>query len=187
MIKLDDNLLDELGLGMLPPDEKKKMLAHIYETLEMRVGMKLAEQMTDAQLDEFEQFINRNDEAGALRWLETNFPRYKEVVAEEFEKLKAEIRQVAPQIVASAAAAQQQMQQPVAPMNPHQPYQQQQTQAYQQVPQQHHQVQPPHQQGHPQHQPPHHPHPQTPQHHATPQYPQPPQYPPQQMPPAAAA
>lgn len=102
MIKLDDNLLQELGLGSLPAEEKKKMLAHIYETLEMRVGMELAKQMTDAQLNEFEEFINRNDEAGALRWLETNFPNYKDVVAAEFEKLKLEIRQVAPQIVASS-------------------------------------------------------------------------------------
>lgn len=117
MIKLDDNLLSELGLAALPPEEKKKMLAHIYETLEMRVGMKLAEQMTDAQLDEFEQFINRNDEAGALRWLETNFPHYKEVVAQEFDKLKAEIREVAPQILASAqqAAATQALPQPPQP------------------------------------------------------------------------
>lgn len=102
MIKLDDNLLQELGLGSLSPDEKKKMLAHIYETLEMRVGMELAKQMSDAQLNEFEEFINRNDEAGALKWLETNFPNYKDVVAQEFEKLKLEIKQVAPQIVASS-------------------------------------------------------------------------------------
>src|SRR6266542_6003220 len=114
MIKLDDNLLQQLGLGALPPDEKKKMLAHIYETLEMRVGMELAKKMTDAQLSEFEQFINRNDEAGALHWLETNFPNYKDVVAAEFEKLKAEIAQAAPQIMASN---QQQ-----APMPPQQPY-----------------------------------------------------------------
>lgn len=105
MIKLDDNLLAELGLSVLSPEEKKKMLAHVYETLEMRVGMKLAEQMTDAQLDEFEQFINSNDEAGALRWLESNFPHYKEVVADEFEKLKIEIRQVAPEIIAANANA----------------------------------------------------------------------------------
>lgn len=105
MIKLDDNLLDELGLGILPPEEKKKMLAHIYETLEMRVGMELAKQMTDAQLNEFESFINSNDEAGALRWLETNFPNYKDVVAAEFEKLKIEIRQLAPQIIAAAVPA----------------------------------------------------------------------------------
>lgn len=105
MIKLDDDLLAELGLASLPEEEKKKMLAHIYETLEMRVGMELAKQMSDAQLNEFEQFITRNDEAGALRWLETNFPNYKDVVAAEFEKLKAEIKQLAPQILADAAAA----------------------------------------------------------------------------------
>lgn len=108
MFKLDDNLLKELGLGALPPDEKNKMLAHIYETLEMRVGMKLAEQMTNEQLDEFESFIDRNDEAGALKWLETNFPNYKQVVADELEKLKAEIKASADQIVAASQQAAQQ-------------------------------------------------------------------------------
>src|SRR5580765_922239 len=99
MFRLDDNLLQELGLGDLPASEKNKMLAHIYETLELRVGMKLAEQMSDAQLDEFEGFIDRNDEAGALKWLETNFPDYKQVVADELDKLKGEIKAQAPQIL----------------------------------------------------------------------------------------
>ena len=114
MIKLDDDLLQQLGLAGLPADEKKKLLAHIYETLEMRVGMKLAEQMSDAQLTEFEQFIDRNDEGGALKWLETNFPNYKDVVAAEFERLKSEIGQVAPQILATSNGQQQQqpLQQP---------------------------------------------------------------------------
>jgi len=152
MIKLDDNLLQELGLGSLPPEEKKKMLAHIYETLEMRVGMELAKQMTDAQLNEFEEFINRNDEAGALRWLESNFPNYKDVVAAEFEKLKLEIKQVAPQIVASSqqqaqAAMQQQMppQNPAMPPAPAQQYQQ----PYPQQPPAGYQSQPPQQGGYP--------------------------------------
>jgi hypothetical protein len=112
MFKLDNALLEELGLGTLPAEEKNRMLAHIYETLEMRVGMKLAEQMTNEQLDEFEGFIDRNDEAGALKWLETNFPNYKQVVADELEKLKAEIKTAAPQIVAAAQAIPQSSQQP---------------------------------------------------------------------------
>ena len=128
MFKLDNNFLIELGLGSLPADEKNKMLAHIYETLEMRVGMKLAEQMTDEQLDEFEGYINRNDEAGALTWLESNFPNYKQVVAEELERLKSEIKQVAPQIVAESmnavndvSAADPALQQPqMAPQQPRQ-------------------------------------------------------------------
>jgi hypothetical protein len=157
MFQLDDNLLQELGLGSLPADEKNKMLGHIYETLELRVGIRLAEQMSDAQLDEFEGFIDRNDEPGALHWLETNFPDYKQVVAEELEKLKGEIKVQAPAIVEATHAEmasnagnpqppqhQQNYQQPPQyPQQPQQPPQQQYPQAppsdpnagYQQPPQ----------------------------------------------------
>jgi len=102
MFKLDNNFLTSLGLSALPVEEKNKLLQHIYERLEMNVGMRLAEKMTDSQLDEFEGFIDRNDETGALRWLETNFPNYKEVVAEELEKLKKEVSEAAPHILAAA-------------------------------------------------------------------------------------
>lgn len=105
MFKLDDAFLHELGLGSLPAVEKNRMLNHIYETLQMRVGMKLAEQMSNEQLDEFEAYIERNDEAGALKWLESNFPNYKQVVADELEALKVEITQAAPQIMAASQTA----------------------------------------------------------------------------------
>ena len=123
MFKLDDNLLKELGLGELPAADKNKMLGHIYETLEMRVGMTLAQQMSDEQLTEFESYIDGNDEAGALKWLESNFPNYKQVVSDELEKLKIEIKSTAPQIVASAQE-QAAMTQPtdfVPPQMPDQP------------------------------------------------------------------
>jgi predicted RNA-binding Zn ribbon-like protein len=93
--------LQELGLASLPPDEKASLLKHIYETLEMRVGMRLADQMSSEQLDEFEQFFKAQDDAGAFQWLETNFPNYKEIVADEFEKLKGEVAQTAPQILSA--------------------------------------------------------------------------------------
>ncbi len=101
MFKLDDTFLADVGLAALPAEEKRKMLAHIYETLELRVGMKLAQNMTDAQLNEFEQLMDANNEAGALKWLETNVPNYKEVVAAELTALKAEISQQAPGILAA--------------------------------------------------------------------------------------
>jgi len=102
MFKLDNNLLIELGLGSLPPEEKNKMLNHIYETLEMRVGMKLAQKMTNEQLDTFEGFIDKSDDSGALKWLESNFPDYKQVVASELDNLKIEIKNSAPQIIAAS-------------------------------------------------------------------------------------
>jgi hypothetical protein len=150
MFKLDNAFLEELGLGSLPPVEKNKMLAHIYETLEMRVGMKLAEQMSNEQLDEFESYINKQDEAGALKWLETNFPNYKAVVADELEKLKSEISQVAPQIVAqsqeNAAANVPQPQSSVQQDQQLSDSQVQTTHPMQSQPAQYHQPQPPIQQ-----------------------------------------
>ncbi len=117
MFKLDNNLLEELGLGSLPPQEKNRMLQHIYETLEMRVGMQLASQMSDQQLDDFEKLMptetdteeaRAQKEKDALTWLESNFPDYKQVVADELEKLKAEIKGSASQILASVQQPPQQ-------------------------------------------------------------------------------
>lgn len=121
MLKIDNSLLQEVGLGALPDAEKNSLLKHIYETLEMRVGIRLADQMSNEQLDEFERYFEAKDDAGAFKWLETNFPNYKDIVQQEFDKLKAEVAQSAPQILASS---QQQVQAapPAPPAQP--PYQQ---------------------------------------------------------------
>lgn len=102
MIKIDASLLQELGLSNLPQEERDGLLKHIYETLEMRVGMRLADQMTNEQLDEFEQYFEAKDDAGAFKWLESNFPNYKDIVQEEFDKLKLEVGQSAPQILSAS-------------------------------------------------------------------------------------
>lgn len=117
-ITIDESLLQELGLGSLPEAEKKKLVDHIYETLELRVGTVLADQMSDEQLDEFEAIMDRNDALAAgktaqmaapmaqeaLKWLQSNFPDYSKVVQQELEKLKAEVRANAPKILAAASA-----------------------------------------------------------------------------------
>ena len=130
MLKIDDNLLQQIGLGALPVEEKRNLLNHIYETLEMRVGMRLADQMSNEQLDEFEQYFEAKDDAGAFKWLESNFPNYKDIVNEEFEKLRGEVSQNAPHILAAAqqqiAAAQAAGAQPGMPVEqvsaPQQPF-----------------------------------------------------------------
>jgi len=107
-------MLQEVGLGSLSDSEKNSLLKHIYDTLEMRVGMRLADQMSNQQLDEFEKYYESKDDAGAFKWLETNFPNYKDIVQEEYDKLKAEVTQSAPQILSSSQAQVQQAAQPAS-------------------------------------------------------------------------
>jgi hypothetical protein len=100
VITLDAAYLADVGLERLPPNEANLLLHHLYETLELRVGRKLASRMTDAQLDEFQVFIDSGAEDRALEWLEVNFPDYRDVVHAEFESLTSELRQSGPLMLA---------------------------------------------------------------------------------------
>jgi hypothetical protein len=85
MFKLDDNFLEELGLGALPPEQKQAFLQHIYSELEMRVGERLTEGMSDELLDEFGYFVDMNQD-GMSKWFEENLPDYRE--RDDFKQLK---------------------------------------------------------------------------------------------------
>lgn len=75
MFKLDDQFLQELGLDQLPEDQKQAFLEHIYNQLELRVGTRLSDGLSDEQLSEFESFIDRDDEK-VRSWIVSNAPDY---------------------------------------------------------------------------------------------------------------
>ena len=99
MIKLDYALLEELGLGDLDKEAKDSLLSSMYERLELNVGTVIAADLTDSQLKEFEQLIDKDDQQAALGWLQANFPNYKKVVEQELSKLKAEVSQSSDKIL----------------------------------------------------------------------------------------
>lgn len=77
MFQLDDKFLEDVGLGGLPDDQKQAFLEYFREQLELRVGTKLSEGLSDAQLDEFESFIDRDAEK-VEKWIADNVPNYQE-------------------------------------------------------------------------------------------------------------
>ena len=85
MFRLDDKFLEELGLGALPPEQKQAFLQHIYSELEMRVGERLTDGMSDELLDEFGGFVDMNEEA-MLKWFNDNLPDFRE--REDYSKLR---------------------------------------------------------------------------------------------------
>lgn len=75
MFQLDENFLQDIGLNDLPETQKKPFLQHIYDELELRVGTKLSDGMSDEQLEEFESIIDRKDDM-ISDWLAKNMPEY---------------------------------------------------------------------------------------------------------------
>lgn len=75
MFQLDDKFLEEVGLADMPEEQKKAFLQHIYDELELRVGTRLSDGMSDAQLEEFESIIDRKDDV-ITAWLTEHVPDY---------------------------------------------------------------------------------------------------------------
>lgn len=84
MIRLDLRILQECELFGIDANTGNCFLMAIYHSLEMRAGTRLASEMSEDELKEFEALIESGDEASALRWLEENYPYYREIVRNEF-------------------------------------------------------------------------------------------------------
>jgi len=96
MFQLDDKFLQDVGLGDLPADQKQAFLDHFREQLELRVGTRLSEGLSDAQLEEFEAFIDRNEER-VNAWIQANVPDYEN--DQIYQQLKSGAPENIPQLV----------------------------------------------------------------------------------------
>lgn len=86
MFQLDDKFLQDIGLGDLPEDQRQAFLQHIYSELELRVGTKLSEGLSEDQMAEFETFIDRDEEA-VKNWFAQYMPDYAD--KPDYQQLKA--------------------------------------------------------------------------------------------------
>jgi hypothetical protein len=101
-LKIDDALLEELGFVGLSTLQKQELQSQMLETLQMRIGLRLSEDLDDEQLKILESHFVLNEEdtpeqvaqkqQAVTDWLQQNHPNYKDVVTAEFEKLKAEMK-----------------------------------------------------------------------------------------------
>jgi hypothetical protein len=96
MFQLDDKFLQDVGLGELPADQKQAFLDHFREQLELRVGTRLSDGLSDAQLEEFESFIDRNEEK-VNGWITANVPDYQN--DQIYQQLKSGAPENIPQLV----------------------------------------------------------------------------------------
>lgn len=91
MINFDKSWLADRGLENLDPEVEVDLLRYVYEALEIRVGERIAEGMTDEQLREFDDAMDEGD-GPALEWLRTNAPDSGKIAEDVLEELGEELR-----------------------------------------------------------------------------------------------
>ncbi len=99
-MRVDDQFMEEVGLGAMPEDEKKAFMQHAEEELQVRVGQGIGAGMTDEQMREFDE---ATDLQAARDWLEKNVPDYRELVKRIYEGFKQEILAERESILGTAA------------------------------------------------------------------------------------
>lgn len=80
MVIIDENWLAELGVDTSSEKETESLLDIIEEELEVRVGTKVINSMSKAQLEEFEKLDDDKRES----FIDKVFPDYDTVVEQEF-------------------------------------------------------------------------------------------------------
>ncbi|MDR2252531.1 MAG: DUF5663 domain-containing protein [Bifidobacteriaceae bacterium] len=86
MINLNQEFLADLGLGGLPWAAQQSLLGHIHKELEIRVGNKLCEGLSEDLLEEFEHLADA-DVQEMEAWYSKHMPDYRD--RPDFKQLRA--------------------------------------------------------------------------------------------------
>lgn len=87
-MRIDEEFMEEVGLGAMPAEEKQAFMQHAEEELEVRVGQEVGATLSDAQLAEFDQITDLTE---ATDWLDQNAPNFREIVTRVYEDFKREL------------------------------------------------------------------------------------------------
>ncbi|MBP6005795.1 hypothetical protein KA531_02755 [Candidatus Saccharibacteria bacterium] len=77
---IDKELIKELGLDQIHRDKLEGILDELAVILQPALSDKLESSLTDQQLDQFDQFLIKNDEVGAFRYLQQQIPNFTDVI-----------------------------------------------------------------------------------------------------------
>lgn len=73
-----------LGINIQNQREFETFADFLLEELEVKIGEKISEGLSDEQLDEFDSLRNHSKEN---EWLQTNKPNFRDIVREEYHRM----------------------------------------------------------------------------------------------------
>ncbi len=91
MDNLPDNFFISSGLGVLVGDQKEAAERRVLEELDLKMGDKLSNTLTEEQFLQLEHLASQDDSAKTDAWLERNCPGYEQIIEAALEEVKKEI------------------------------------------------------------------------------------------------
>ncbi len=101
-LQIDETLLNELGITGLDEDDKNALLASLYKSLNLRMGMRIAEVLGEDKLTELNKLTDAGKDQEAQQWIKDNVPNYQDIAKEELDKFKQEIKDTSANIMNKA-------------------------------------------------------------------------------------
>lgn len=84
-------LLEDLGIDKMPTDKQEQAIASLIRTLNNRVGIRLASELSEEDLAKFEQ-LSAKEGGPTEEELNAANPRFVEIYSEEVEKLRQDFK-----------------------------------------------------------------------------------------------
>lgn len=104
-MQVDNQLLKAMGLIGLPDDQKQKALENILYVINMRVAQRVADTLSEQQLDEFEKLNENSSEEEISKWLVDNVPNYSQIIEEETQSLRDRAHETVDRVMAKNKVA----------------------------------------------------------------------------------
>ena len=96
-MKFDDEFLASVGLKMMPESQKEGFLNYVQEEVEVRVGERVCEGLSEGEILELEACDGDEE---TLNWLKVNRPNFREIIDEVVDSVKEAIIKNADRILA---------------------------------------------------------------------------------------
>lgn len=92
MIVFDENMFGKDLFSGLSTVEKDEMLGKLYGILQMRVGQRLGEVLTEEQINEMQSITGEDADDRQFEYLLQTVPSAQQIVAEEVQQLQTEFK-----------------------------------------------------------------------------------------------
>ena len=88
-----------VGLTQMPEAQRPAFLRQVRQTLQNRIGERLAKDLTEAELKQFYDYVKSKQPQQAMDYLHKIAPHHRQVLIEEMAKLQQEIKTDAKKIL----------------------------------------------------------------------------------------